>query len=359
MNKLQADLLVQSNDEFTRKEYRVGETDIYIYDYNYPKYSSFEDKNLRELRGLTITKENAQERVYLSVPKFFNADEVPETSMETLKYKKIKKIQEKLDGSLIQFIQINGDVIAKSKASLSSPQAVQAQKIVDESTELKYFLMDLWANDFHPIFELIGPYNKHVVDYPEDCLILVAVRSQEGEFIDVDKFNYKYTTKSYDIDTFTLDDIQEHCAMDKNTEGFVVKFTTGEIVKFKSAEYIQKHQVFKDADQCKNIFAHILNGTLDDTLSILSETRKKEIKEYQELLLSYIHHWTDFCLEVTRNNPDTEELNSKYERHMFHYVIMLSPGQTEDKIRENVIRFLKRRYEKETEVKDFFKLLKE
>ncbi len=144
ITKLQADALVEKHKHFYRKDLKINNVDVYLYNYILQDTEVFVNEPLsRELRGLVITKENAQERVFLSCPKFFNINELPETQYSVVKLKKVKKISEKLDGSLITPIEIGGEIFMKSKASFESPQAKQAQEILDTSADLKFFILDI------------------------------------------------------------------------------------------------------------------------------------------------------------------------------------------------------------------------
>ncbi len=353
-----ADKLVQDIETFYCKELKIGNTEVYIYNYILADKEAFKPPYSTELRGLTITKENTQERVFLSMPKFFNLNETPENSMEILTYKKIKKVQDKADGSMIQFIQIEGEVVAKSKQSFDNEQAKLAQEILDASVDLKFFILDCWENNFFPLFELVGPSNRHVLEYPNDELILLAVRNEEGEFIDVDKFDYKYTVQGFDLNTHTLEFMMDAQQNQKDTEGFIVKFTDGHLIKIKTLDFLSKHRLYNEADSNKIVLQKILDEELDDILGVVHESKKDKLLHQETLLVNYVNHWTTFCYEETRNNKTRKEMAEKFGAHRFFRVIMKAIGMNDlVEVKVAVVKEIKNKYSKEKKAQDFFKFL--
>ena len=353
-----ADELVKNHENFYRKDLKIGDVDVYVYNYLLADYDSFKSQYATEIRGLTITKENAKERIFLSIPKFFNLNETPENNIKILQNKKIKKVQDKADGSMIQFIQVNGEVLAKSKQSFKSPQAIQAQEILDTSSELKFFILDCWENNYHPNFELVGPDNKHVVEYKDNELILIAVRDDEGHFIDIDKFKYKYTAESFDIQEYTLEKMMTDQLNQKDTEGYVVKFTDGSIIKIKTLDYIQKHRLQSEGDSSKIVLQKILNEELDDILGVVHEDKKEKLLVYSNLLTNYVNHWVVFCYDESRNIQDRKPLAEKFVKHEFFGVIMQSINKSSiDEVKKLLITKLLSKYNREKKAQEFFKFL--
>lgn len=355
-----ADEIVNKHENFYRKDLKIGDTDVYIYNYLLVDHEAFKTPYSRELRGLTITKENGKERVFLSMPKFFNLNEVPENALTILTNKTIKKVQDKADGSMIQFVQIEGNIKAKSKQSFDNDQAKLAQEIVDTSTELQFFILDCWGNDFYPLFELVGPSNRHILEYPNDELILLAVRNEVGEFIDVDKFSYKYTVDSYDLNTHTLEYMLSAQQIQKDTEGFIVKFTDGHIIKIKTLDYMSKHRLYDEADSYKVILQKIVDEELDDILGVVHESKKEKLLHYETLLVNYVNHWTTFCYEVSRNVSNRGLFAKKYSNHRYFGVIMKSISKSDlEGVKNLVVKSIKNKYNRELKAKDFFKFLEE
>ena len=113
MTKEIADKIVQENDNFYRKEFNVNGKTVYCYNYLLNDYSSFETDQHRELRGLTIV----DDKIWYSIKKFWNLNENEDHQYDKLKNKEIRAVLEKADGSLIQVIQIEGELYCKTKMS--------------------------------------------------------------------------------------------------------------------------------------------------------------------------------------------------------------------------------------------------
>ena len=359
ITKKDADLLVQRHETFYRKDIKINDTQIFIYNYLLSDLDAFDDQigdtKGTELRGLTITHEGAKEHVFLSCPKFFNVNETPQTQENMLVHKKIKKVLEKVDGSLIQPININGEILMKTKQSFNNFQAKQAQEILEISSDLQFFILDCWDNDFYPLFELRGPDNKIVINYDKTELVLIMVRNAEGEFVDVHKFNYKYTAKNYDL---TLDEIITECkSPGVEKEGYVVKFTDGDIVKFKTIKYIQDHKTINQTDSYKNILNLILKEELDDVLGLLSQKRQEELKQISEDVTTYMIHYIKLITDIVSKDEDRKIKADKYKNHEFFSVIMSCYGNP-DRVKETFIQHILKKYNKEKKAQSFINFLK-
>jgi T4 RnlA family RNA ligase len=344
ITKKQADFFVDKYDNFYCKEIDFDGTKIFLYNYILSDYEVFQKEPLsRELRGLVI---NEDSEVFLSVPKFFNINEIPETLDSKLKNKLIKNVTDKLDGSLITPIRINGDVVMKSKASFESDQALLAQELLDP--ELKYFILDCWDNNFQPYFELVGVDNEHVIEYNfETRLDLIMVRDKYGHFIDINKFNYKNKTKEM---YFTLDEMLEKQQTDKNIEGWVVQFEDGEIIKIKTLDFFEKHKIKEQSDSYKSVLKLCLNEDLDDVLSIVSEAKKEKIKKINNALVHYVSKTIKELNDIDYS-VEQKELALKYKPHEYFSVIMQAKKGKDTK--ESLINFLLQKYNKEQKAKEF------
>jgi len=356
MTKFKADQLVQKHKTFYRKEItpKGCKAKIFVYNYLLSDKVAFADPEARELRGLTIVKENIDEHVFLSIPKFFNINELPETQEHIIRTKTIKNVRDKLDGSMIQPIEVCGELMMKSKQTFDSPQAKAAQDIVDSDEEIHFFIRDCWANNFFPMFELVSPDNKIVLDYPKTELVLIAVRSQEGYFIDIDKFEYPNRAKAFNM---TLAELISSAKTDKDKEGYVVKFTDESIIKIKTVDYVTKHRTVSEADQMKVVFEKILTETIDDIYPLLSEKRAQEIQEIEQLLETYVVHYIKQIEDIIEPGDQGNRAGfvKKHLSHIYFSVIMQCIKGYE--VKETLIKAMLKKYNKEEKVKAFLKEL--
>ena len=356
ITKMIADKLVETHETFYRKDLEINGAKVFIYNYLIADKVALADKYAKELRGLTITHEGGHERVFLSCPKFYNINEVPENEEKILQNKKIKKVTDKMDGSLIQFIEINGEVLAKSKQSFENDQSKMAQEILDESTELKFFILDCWSNNYHPLFELVGPDNQIVVDYPKNEIYLIGVRNDDGHFIDLEKFYYKYSAACYNL---TLDEMIHQAKTAKDIEGFVVKFTDESIVKIKTIDYLEKHRLVSDGDSYKTILKRILEENIDDVLQVIPEAKRARIRNLEKYLDEYVVHYTQQIHDIIKkqSTKSRKEIVEEVRTHRFFSVIMKNLEGDISDIKDSLIDLLLKKYSREKKAKEFFNFL--
>jgi len=360
ITKKQADDLVYKYKNFYKKEIVINNQKLYLYNYILKDYKVLSEEPLaKELRGLIIT----EDQIFLSVPSFFNINETEETDIKNIKNCVIKKVQQKLDGSLITPILLAGQIYCKSKGSFESIQAKSAQNIVNQSAELKYFILDCYDNNFQPFFELTGTDNKHVLDQDhKQRLSLIMVRDKEGHFVDVDKFNYKYTAESYN---YTWDQLLEKQQTETGIEGFVVKYSNlsgdtkspSKILKIKTKEFFELHKIHDEADKYNIILKRILEEDMDDMLSTVSEIKRKELTKMYSEVSKYIVHFITEINQITKHGDGNNRLSfvTKHKDHMFFSVIMKVLKGYDTK--QTLIDYLLRKYRKEQVAKVFIEEL--
>ena len=354
ITKMIMDRLVKNHKTFYCKEIKqyTPECDIYIYNYLLSDKEAFMDENNlgSELRGLCVIKENAKENIFLSIPKFFNINEIESTQIHTLKNKKIKKISEKVDGVLIQPVKICGNVQMKTKQNFENKEATIAQELLESDEELKFFILDCWDNNFQPLFELVQQNDKIVIDYPENKLILIAVRSENGEFIDIDKFDYPNKAKTFNL---SLDEMIQNAKNLKGIEGYVVKFTDGTIVKIKTSDYLQKHKIVMETDSMKNILRRILQEDMDDVYSIISENKLQKIRKIEKAVTDYVISFIAEIEDITKKGDGGNRRGfvKQYINHKYFPVIMaVLHGKN---VKDALINYLLRKYTKEKAASKF------
>jgi len=208
--------------------------------------------------------------------KFFNVNENESTLYENLRNKTIVSVHEKLDGSVISFIELpNGRIIAKSKNSFDSDQARLAQSIFESDENINQFVKKSISDDIIPIFELISPFNQIVLRYPKNELALLRLRNNNtGEYLKIDHYEFR---KSETFD-YNLDDLMEIKSQVENIEGWVVEFEGGQKVKIKTDWYFSLHKIFTETSVREDyIIDFILDSKIDDLLS-LHETESESKK---------------------------------------------------------------------------------
>ena len=363
ITKEQADQIVLQNDNFYVKEHNINGVKVWSYNYLMNEYNSFETPIHKELRGLTFVE--GRKEPYLSIKKFWNLNEVENTQYKTLKNKNIRAVLEKADGSLIQVIDVNGEIITKTKMSFESPEALLAQSVLDKDPDLKFFILDLWAKNWQPLFEIVSPENKIVLEYDKTSLKLIAVRDFEGNFIPLDGIinDLTYNIDIVQIYDNSMDECIQICKNATDLEGFVIRFHDEEqsMIKIKSIWYLERHRLVSDSDRLIEVFKSILDETLDDMLSLVSEKKRTELQKINDLVVKYIDKETKRIFDIVNNSVDRKKTAQKYINDEYFGVIMGSlkcPKADLECVQDKLKKYLKNKINREQKAKNFIERIK-
>ena len=117
--------------------------------------------------------------------KWFNINEREETQQHVVDLSLPHVIMEKLDGSMIHPMMVDGNVRWMTKMGITEV-ALQAEEFVAENTKYLDFACWCITNKLTPLFEWCSRKQKIVIDYPEDKLVLLAVRDNvTGEYLSI------------------------------------------------------------------------------------------------------------------------------------------------------------------------------
>lgn len=207
-------------------------------------------------RGLIIDSNN--EVVARPFQKFFSYDqlagEVPSEPFEVF---------DKLDGSLGIMYPASSSHMIATRGSFVSDQAVRANKILRD----KY-------GGFTPepgltyLFEIIYPENRIVVDYgeTEDLFLLAAIDIETGADVELPDSPFP-VVKRFD----GLNDLSAILAYNEdNTEGFVIRFQSGQRVKVKTEQYQRLAKVLAGLSE-KSVWEHLRAGTFDSLIDSIPD----------------------------------------------------------------------------------------
>ncbi len=239
--------------------------------YNYSRetqYKGLWDNITRSCRALILDADGNV--VAKSFNKFFNIEEHTPGDLPQESF----KVYDKMDGSLIILFRYNDEWIFASKGSFSSDQANLAKKIFE-----KVYSYDLLNEKYVYVFELIGPSNRIVVEYPEDNLVLLSVVNTidwvEEDIYNVENNNF-VRTKLYDgINDYTT--LKFLISNDK--EGYVVKFKNGFRVKVKGEEYVRLHRILTNFSNV-DIWEYLKDGKdINELLDRVPDEFDKWVKD--------------------------------------------------------------------------------
>ncbi len=290
------EFLVMDKGEYTVITYAVAFEETFKWDNEDPLGSSIR----RECRGLIFNTNG--DLISRPFHKFFNAGEKEETQIDKINLYEPHHITQKLDGSLIRFLYLNGEFRAATKAGLT-----EISQQVDEflKDKLNYYnlIQDTINNGLTACFEWCSRKNRIVIDYPEDSLILTAIRNNtSGTYLLYDNIvelaNYFEIPVVKSVSNLAKQDI--HLLVNQvrqltDNEGIVLTFNSGHRIKIKAYDYVLRHKTKDQISQEKNIISIILNDSVDDVVPLLPETDSKRLQDFEKAFWLSVE---DVCSEI-------------------------------------------------------------
>lgn len=210
--------------------------------YNYTNQCVYEkswDEYTMAARGLILNESG--EVVARPWPKFFNLNERPDSTMESLP-KETPEMSEKYDGSMVIvfYDQRLQKWRAVTRGCWDNVQTQYATKwLAQHAHKLDY--------PYTHLFELVAPWNRIVLPYNKEDMILIGlVLTSTGMDSNYGSVNEYATQRGLSpvkfwkqpIDSLTLED-----ATVQDKEGYVARYSNGFRVKLKYKQYLYLHKI--------------------------------------------------------------------------------------------------------------------
>ena len=294
--------ITQENENFYEKKTQVNGVNVSIFNYRLATAQDFfkplkdsDEIQASELRGITfIHAESGVER-YLMLHKFFNLDQTEGYLYSQVKHKKIVRIQDKADGSMIRFLRVNNVLVAKTKGEFITQQAAMAMDVVSKNSRLKSFIEKTLDQNLAAIFELTSFANQIVLNYSKTELQLLQLREEStGKYLDI--YNHELV-KTYNVLTATNEELEslESLVAKKpvveGREGWIVTMDDSQMLKIKTQWYMDRHGLLTSSMVRENDLVNlILTETLDDAMAMIVEgdPRRKYAESLQKALAVYM-----------------------------------------------------------------------
>lgn len=332
-----------SNHKFYENKFIIDDFQISIFNYRHLTYQDFVDFDGFELRGLTFVFniDGSLYKRFVMLEKFFNFNENESSSLDSIKSKKIKSVYLKEDGSMIGFIELpNGKILARTKNSFDSSQALHAQDLFDKNPKINSFVKRCISENLSPIFELVGPKNRVVVKYDIHSLILLKVRDNStGKYLDINDFDIDKPAKF----KFSLEDLITLRKELVGMEGWIVEFIDGQKIKIKTDWYLSLHRIFTDYSQREDYLIDlILEDKIDDVLSVLdldSEARNfvEEVIDKTNKKILKLHNDVDELLSEFDGDRKSFAIKHK-NNESFPVAIMIISGKDKSEVINDFIK---------------------
>lgn len=275
----------------------------------------------RECRGLIFDTETGQ---LISRPyhKFFNAGERDETQLNKIDLTKLHVVLEKLDGSMIRPIPTKEGFRLATKAGITDV-AMNAEVFIADKKHYALFIEKCFQRNITPIFEWCSRKNRIVVDYPEDQLILTAMRYvSDGSYVTYEVMKNYATAwgipvvKAIAGDETDITKVVDHIRKWDDGEGVVIRFDDGHMVKIKADDYVLRHKSKDAINQEKNVLQTILDDSVDDLVPLLTPEDAERVKTFQNAFWASV---TDLCIDMdhlfgmgNKKYPDKKDFAVEY-----------------------------------------------
>ena len=256
-------------------------------------------------RGLILDLQN---KIVISFPyiKFFNYSEIEQGSVSFILSE--FTTTEKVDGSLGILTFYENKWRFATAGSFISDQAQWADQWM-----YKHMPLDKMDKNNTYLFEIIYHENKIVVNYDFEGLVLLGI---------VDSFGLEYTyeqlkkeasymdtrcTKQYDFKD--MESILNNAkTLNKDNEGYVIRFKNGVRLKIKGDEYVRIHRLMSRVTPIA-IWESILNG--DDLREIKKELPEEMEKDFDTITFIIHEKLKVFVKEVESLYEKTKHMDDK------------------------------------------------
>lgn len=250
-------------------------------------------------------------------------------------------VKEKVDGSLIKVWYSRLDRLWH----ISTNGTIDADKTTLPNTNITYFeyfkkafgaplqvLLNELDYRYTYMFELVGPDNHLIVDYPEPAIYFLAARNTALGYYADEKSSavsglYGLTSIKYPghYNLHSLKDcVSAAERMNKNQEGFVVNDAFGNRIKIKSPEYLKAAAFYNNGVlTTKNALELIQEGKVDDFLDyipIYKDRMNKIIFNFNRMcsIIEYLsrlerrptrkEHYQDLSVQAKEHIPNQKLL---------------------------------------------------
>jgi RNA ligase len=233
----------------------------------------------RECRGLIFDLDgNLMSRPF---HKFFNVGEREETQSHAIDLSVGHTIMEKMDGSMIRPLLVDGYLRLGTKMGITTV-AMQAEEfLATQSLEKKEWLRKCVEDSVTPLFEWISPDNQIVLDYDEPELVYLGTRCNTSGWYMMDESCPFPTVPQYGSLELGLNDYMDIARKQESREGDIIRFADGHMVKIKNDWYVRIHKCMDRIRFDRNIVDLIINEEVDDIVPLLPEKEIAKVRDFE------------------------------------------------------------------------------
>jgi len=232
--------------------------------YNYSNRCVFEkgwDEYTKAARGIVLHEDGRV--IARPWPKFFNLGERPDDKLPA----ETPELSKKYDGSLLIVFFDGAAWRAVTRGCWENVQTTYATKWLGRH-ESKL------QRSFTYLFELVAPWNRIVVYYAEENMILLGmVVTETGEdfsYREVRNEAFRVGLSPVEYEVKPIESLNLEDPAIKNEEGFVARFSNGFRVKLKYRQYLYLHKIVTGLS-IKGIWEILASGNQPDLSNVPDE----------------------------------------------------------------------------------------
>jgi RNA ligase len=278
------EFIVAERDGFRVINYNVGYADTFTIDEDdvMDNYGVMIPKGVmrRECRGLIFYPDGA----IMSRPfhKFFNVGERDETQMQCIDMSQPHTLYEKMDGSMIRPMMVNGVFRLGTKMGVTDT-SIAAEAIYTGGA--RSWMDIMMKQHVTPLFEFVSPDNRIVLKYDKPELVLLAIRHNiTGEYLDIEGLRgneFFPVVPSYGALDGNFDEYIARQRGKEGREGDIIRFDDGHMLKIKNDWYVRIHKVKDKIRTDRHVLSLLLANDLDDVYPHLDEIDYNYVKSYE------------------------------------------------------------------------------
>ncbi len=246
----------------------------------------------RECRGLIFDREGRiMSRAF---HKFFNINEREETQAHAVDINQPHVIMEKMDGSMIRPILVDGYLRLATKmgvteVAMQAEEWLAAQPGVEGDLKRAYLKAMVTFNTT-PIFEWVSPFNQIVLAYETADLVYLGARdNRTGEYMFDEAAPFTKVPRYGNV-AGNLSDYIERQREAEGREGDIIRFADGHMVKVKNDWYVRIHKTVDRIVFDRNIVNLIINEEVDDVVPMLPQVQADRVREFERRFAERLHH---------------------------------------------------------------------
>ena len=233
----------------------------------------------RECRGLIFDRDgNLMSRPF---HKFFNVNERAETQTHEIDMSQPHVIMEKMDGSMIRPILVDGYLRLATKMGVTTV-AMQAEEwLAAQHPSLKEWMRQCVEDSVTPLFEWVSPFNQIVLAYEEADLVYLGTRCNTSGWYMMDNSCPFTIVPQYGSMEGNIINYIARQREAEDREGDIIRFADGHCLKIKNDWYVRIHKAMDRIRFDRNIVDLIINEEVDDVVPLMPEKEIARVRDFE------------------------------------------------------------------------------